>query len=91
MWDWGSNDDTTAQKFLGEVILNLAKLVPYNNQFIEQKFEIKQGKLHKITAEDKQYMQHLTDHLPSLVVVLLILVVIVICDGASRCRRCRRL
>ena len=54
MWDDGSNDDTTAQKFLGEVILNLAKLVPYNNTFIEQVFEIKQGKTHKISAEDKK-------------------------------------
>ena len=45
-----------------------------------------------ITAEDKQYMQPLTDYLLSLVVVLvLILVVILICDGASRGRRCCRL
>jgi hypothetical protein len=37
--------------FLGEVILNLAKLVPYKGQYIEQVFDIKQGKTIKT---DKQ-------------------------------------
>jgi hypothetical protein len=54
IWDQSDNSETPAQKFLGEVILNLAKLVPYNNSNIEQVFEIKQGKTHKATAEDKK-------------------------------------
>ena len=37
-----------------EVILNLAKLVPYNNTLIEQVFEIKEGKSLKAVAEDKK-------------------------------------
>ena len=36
--------------FLGEVILNLAKLIPYDKQYIEQIFDIKQGKT--IPAKD---------------------------------------
>jgi len=54
LWDESNEGDSTAQKFLGEVILNLAKLVPYNNTHIEQVFEIKQGKTHKATADDKK-------------------------------------
>ena len=56
-WDESSSVDTTQaeqQKFLGEVILNLAKLVPHNNVLIEQVFEIKQGKQHKASADDKK-------------------------------------
>jgi len=40
IWDQSDNSETPAQKFLAEVILNLAKLVPYNNSNIEQVFEI---------------------------------------------------
>ena len=54
LWDESSSGDTTQQKFLGEVILNLAKLVPHNNVLIEQVFEIKQGKQHKASADDKK-------------------------------------
>ena len=54
LWDESSSAETTQQKFLGEVILNLAKLVPHNNVLIEQVFEIKQGKQHKPFADDKK-------------------------------------
>ena len=54
IWDQSGAGDTPAQKFLGEVILNLAKLVPYNKSTIEQVFDIKQGKTHKATADDKK-------------------------------------
>lgn len=54
IWDQSDVNGTPAQKFLGEVILNLAKLVPYNKSVIEQVFEIKQGKTHKATADDKK-------------------------------------
>ena len=54
LWDESDGGDSTQQKFLGEVILNLAKLVPYNNTYIEQVFEIKQGETHKATADDKK-------------------------------------
>jgi len=54
LWDESNEGDSTAQKFLGEVILNLAKLVPYNNTYIDQVFEIKQGKTHEATADDKK-------------------------------------
>jgi hypothetical protein len=53
LWDESTNGPL-AEKFLGEVILNLAKLVPYNNTLIEQVFEIKQGKNHKPVADDKK-------------------------------------
>jgi hypothetical protein len=53
LWDESSNGPL-AEKFLGEVILNLAKLVPYNNTLIEQVFEIKEGKSLKAVAEDKK-------------------------------------
>ncbi len=54
LWDESDWTASEPQKFLGEVILNLAKLVPYNNTYIEQVFEIKQGKNYKATAEDKK-------------------------------------
>ena len=54
LWDESDQTASEPQKFLGEVILNLAKLVPYNNTYIEQVFEIKQGKNYKATAEDKK-------------------------------------
>ena len=54
LWDWSGADDTTQQKFLGEVILNLAKLVPHNNTFINQVFEIKQGKQHTLQEGRRQ-------------------------------------
>lgn len=45
LWD-ESDEQPSAEKanFLGEVILNLAKLVPYSGKYIEQVFDIKQGK-----------------------------------------------
>jgi hypothetical protein len=54
LWDESDGTASEPQKFLGQVILNLAKLVPYNNTYIEQEFEIKQGKNYKATAEDKK-------------------------------------
>lgn len=54
IWDESGAGDTKPEKFLGEVILNLAKLVPHNKKDIEQVFEIKQGKTYKATAEDKR-------------------------------------
>ena len=54
LWDKSNEGDSTAQKFLGEVIFDLAKLVPYNNTRIEHVFEIKQGKTHKATADNKK-------------------------------------
>jgi hypothetical protein len=55
IWDEsGDGNLTVAQKFLGEVVLNLPKLIPYNKTVIEQVFDIKQGKTHQITAEDKK-------------------------------------
>jgi len=54
IWDQSGAGDTPAQKFLGEVFLNLAKLVPYNKSTIEQVFDIRQGKTHKATADDKK-------------------------------------
>ena len=44
LWDDSDADAENNGNFLGEVILNLAKLVPYNGQYIEQVFDIKQGK-----------------------------------------------
>mmetsp|Transcript_54942 Transcript_54942/g.112178 ORF Transcript_54942/g.112178 Transcript_54942/m.112178 type:complete len:822 (+) Transcript_54942:54-2519(+) len=43
---YDESDDKAENKsnFLGEVILNLAKLVPYDGKYIEQVFDIKQGK-----------------------------------------------
>ncbi len=54
LWDESDGTASEPQKFLGQVILNLAKLVPYNNTYIEQEFEITQGKNYKATAEDKK-------------------------------------
>ena len=54
IWDQSGAGDTPAQKFLGEVILNLAKLVPYNKRTIVQLLDIKQGETHKATADDKK-------------------------------------
>ena len=54
LWDESELTASEAQKFLGEVTLNLAKLVPYNNTYIEQVFEIKQGNNYEVTAEDKK-------------------------------------
>jgi len=54
IWDESDDNDTPAQKFLGEVVLNLPKLIPYNKTVIEQVFAIKQGKTHKTTSEDKK-------------------------------------
>mmetsp|Transcript_53484 Transcript_53484/g.130671 ORF Transcript_53484/g.130671 Transcript_53484/m.130671 type:complete len:512 (+) Transcript_53484:56-1591(+) len=44
LWDDSDSNAKNHSNFLGEVILNLAKLVPYKGQYIEQVFDIKQGK-----------------------------------------------
>eukprot|EP00285_Hemiselmis_virescens_P019772 CAMPEP_0173378476 /NCGR_PEP_ID=MMETSP1356-20130122/1628_1 /TAXON_ID=77927 ORGANISM="Hemiselmis virescens, Strain PCC157" /NCGR_SAMPLE_ID=MMETSP1356 /ASSEMBLY_ACC=CAM_ASM_000847 /LENGTH=171 /DNA_ID=CAMNT_0014331551 /DNA_START=105 /DNA_END=616 /DNA_ORIENTATION=+ len=58
LWDDSDAAAKGHSNFLGEVILNLAKLVPYYGQYIEQVFDIKQGKTIKTekTASGKLRM-----------------------------------
>mmetsp|Transcript_30649 Transcript_30649/g.77549 ORF Transcript_30649/g.77549 Transcript_30649/m.77549 type:complete len:297 (-) Transcript_30649:105-995(-) len=44
IWDTSDPQPTEFSNFLGEVLLNLAKLIPYKGHYIEQVFFVKQGK-----------------------------------------------
>ena len=44
LWDESDPQTQSYSNFLGEVLLNLARLVPYKGHYIEQLFNIKQGK-----------------------------------------------
>uniref|UniRef100_A0A7S0TLK2 C2 domain-containing protein n=1 Tax=Hemiselmis andersenii TaxID=464988 RepID=A0A7S0TLK2_HEMAN len=44
IWDTSDPNPTEFSNFLGEVLLNLAKLIPYKGHYIEQVFFVKQGK-----------------------------------------------
>jgi hypothetical protein len=43
LWD-NAKPSGTAEAFLGEVILNLAKVIPHEGQHVEQNFDLKQGR-----------------------------------------------
>ena len=58
MWDSGETQEFPAP-FMGECILNLSKLVPYQGEIIMQDFDVKQGKQHKtqVQASGKLVLQ----------------------------------
>ena len=58
IWDSGESEASPAP-FMGECILNLSKLVPYQGEIIMQDFDVKQGKQHKtqVQASGKLILQ----------------------------------
>jgi len=51
IWDTSDAMPIEFSHFLGEVLLNLAKLIPYNGHYVEQVFFVKQGKTIKSDLE----------------------------------------
>ncbi len=43
LWDLGEAAEEEDESFLGEVVLNVAKLLPFRDRLIEQVFDVKQG------------------------------------------------
>ena len=50
IWDTADQQPFPAS-FMGECILNLSKLVPYQGEIIMQDFDVKQGKQHKTQVQ----------------------------------------
>eukprot|EP00291_Cryptomonas_curvata_P015007 CAMPEP_0172153922 /NCGR_PEP_ID=MMETSP1050-20130122/1731_1 /TAXON_ID=233186 /ORGANISM="Cryptomonas curvata, Strain CCAP979/52" /LENGTH=141 /DNA_ID=CAMNT_0012822547 /DNA_START=38 /DNA_END=464 /DNA_ORIENTATION=+ len=53
LWDESESPKQTVKNdnFLGEVVLNLSKLRPFQGKYIEQVFEIKPSKLYRCDAQ----------------------------------------
>lgn len=47
IWDAGAGGIGKQAAFMGECILNLSKLVPFQGHIIEQDFDVKQGRQYK--------------------------------------------
>ncbi|EKX40882.1 hypothetical protein GUITHDRAFT_113142 [Guillardia theta CCMP2712] len=52
LWDTSCEENDDESAFLGEVVLNVSKLVAYEGQLIEQQFEVKQGPESKLSSKE---------------------------------------